>query len=400
MKRILTVLTVLLVLSVPALSWDETGHKLTTYIAWERMTPEVREKVFRLLLAAPEDSDLNVHYDAFNSRSDAVKRRELFMSASIWPDTVRNRAFEVRYKNYHQSDWHYADIFWEERDGRAFILENFPEESGKAIPKLRDFERILRDPSYKPAEKAVALAWFLHVGGDIHNPLHNASRVTELEPKGDQGGNLFVLEPRTETSFGVNLHSYWDGIVGRVKPRKNDACDTDYIAPIARKFMKEHSFGEMSGRLQLGDYKAWNMEGFDLLDEVVYPGVERNRMPSKKYRKRAYRTATEQLVLAGYRLGETLNRIFGPPADETAAAPDLDQKTARAVWERVSALIAANEPFRFIRVEIEGSTVTLKGIVANAELKRKAVEEVRKIDGVGRVVDLIEVDASLLPDGS
>lgn len=295
-----------------ALAWDEIGHKLTAYIAWERITPEVREKVIKILLDAPEDSDLSVRYDAYNSRSEAVKRRELFMYAAIWSDVIRNRDFEVRFRKYNQSDWHYADIFWKQENGKAIILADFPVESGKAIPKLYDFEKILRDNSYNNEEKAVALAWFLHVGGDIHNPLHNASRVTEIEPKGDQGGNSFVFVPRTENSNGLNLHGFWDSIIGRVIPRENDACDADYISPIARQIINKYKFSEMQNRLKLGDYKTWNTEGFDFLNKVVYTDdLQRNQMPSSKYTRQTFRTAEEQIALAGYRLGETLNQILG-----------------------------------------------------------------------------------------
>ncbi len=295
-----------------ALAWDDVGHKIIAYIAWERMTPEVREKVVKILLDAPENSDLSVHYDAYNSRSEAVKKRELFMYAAVWSDVIRNKNFAVRYEKYHQGDWHYADIFWKQENGKAVILQNFPEESGKAVYKLYDFEKILSDSSYKPSEKAIALAWFLHVGGDIHNPLHNASRVTEPEPKGDQGGNMFIFIPRTETSYGLNLHGFWDSIIGRVMTRKNDACDADYLSPIARQIMQRYRFSEMQNRLKLNDYKAWNTESFDLLNTYVYTSdLQRNQLPSKKYTKRTFKIAEEQTALAGYRLGETLNQIFG-----------------------------------------------------------------------------------------
>lgn len=388
-----------------AFAWDEIGHKLTAYIAWERLTPDVREKVIDILLDAPEDSDLNVHYDRFNSRSEAIKRRELFMYASTWSDVVRNRNFDVRYKSYHQSDWHYGDIFWKQENGKATILTNFPEESGKAIYKLADFEKILRDSSYKTEEKAIALAWFLHVGGDIHNPLHNASRVTDLEPKGDRGGNSFVLQKRTENNFGVNLHSYWDGIVRRIKPRKNDACDADYLSPIARKIMKKYPYSKLQNRLKLGEYKAWSMEGFNLLNKVVYRDITRNQMPSKKYRKQTYKIATEQIALAGYRLGEMLNQIFSQTAvnsEETKKElPKTrsinNKKNAVDIWKKVRAVIVSENTFKFLRVEINDATVILKGIIGNSELKQKAVQAIKNIEGVEKVIDSIKVDASLLP---
>ncbi len=310
--KLLILLVFILIPLNTAMGWDEVGHKLTAYIAWQQMTPEVREKVFQIIMKAPEDSDLNTPYDAFNSRTPATKKLELFMYASIWPDVIRNRAFEVRYNKYNRSNWHYGKIFWKQEQGNAFKIDDFPVESGLAVEKLKDFERTLKDSSAGDAEKSVAIAWLLHVGGDLHNPLHNASRVTATEPEGDQGGNLFILKPRSEGDFGVNLHSYWDSIIGTVKSRKNDACDLEYLEPIARKIMKKYKLREMSARLRLSEYTQWNEEGYALLDTHVYTdGLTRGTMPSQKYKKRAYRTAREQIALAGYRLGETFNMIFG-----------------------------------------------------------------------------------------
>lgn len=307
-----TLLVLLTLLSAPnLLAWDEVGHKVAAYIAWQRLDPQIREDVTQILLDAPEDSHLNVLYDRFNSRSEETKRRELFMHSSIWPDVVRNQDFVVRHEKYNRSNWHYAGIFWKGGNGRAEILEDFPGAGGIAIEKLYEFEKILRDECALPEEKAVAIAWFLHVGADIHNPLHNASRVTELEEEGDRGGNLFVFRPRTEESFGLNLHGFWDSIVSRVKPRKDDACDVDYVEPIARKFMKKHPFRELDGELKLGDYKAWNREGFEQLPTVVYTNeIVRNQMPPDRYVKRTFNVARRNLALSGYRLGETINRIF------------------------------------------------------------------------------------------
>lgn len=297
--------------TISASAWDDTGHKTTAYIAWHQMTPDVREKVFEILMKAPEDSDLNVLYMAFDSRNINVKRLELFMAAATWADMIRNRDFKVRYANYHKGDWHYADIFWKTNSGGPEILMNFPEESGKAIPKLYDFEKILRDTESSDSEKAVALAWFLHVGGDIHNPLHNASRVTDLEPKGDQGGNMFLLTP-SDAPRRLNLHSYWDGLISSSMPREGKNCDFDYIEWIAGKLVKKFPYSKMKPRIQVGEYQGWNKEGFDLLTNSVYPAdLKRGVMPSKGYEKKAVAIGQEQIALAGYRLGDMLNSIFG-----------------------------------------------------------------------------------------
>ena len=233
------------------------------------------------------------------------------MIASTWSDIIRNRSFEVRYNKYNQGAWHYADIFWKQADGKGEIQEN--RSDGQAIVQLYNFEKKLKDASISDAEKAINLAWFLHVAGDVHNPLHNASRITEVEPKGDQGGNLFLLSPTdSQGADRVNLHSYWDSILRENMARENDACDADYIASIASKIAKKHPYSQLKNRLRLGDYKEWNNEGFGFLNKAVYSEqLKRGEMPSKKYQNSAFQTGREQIALAGYRLGETLNRMFG-----------------------------------------------------------------------------------------
>src|SRR5688572_286346 len=42
--------------------WNDVGHKITAYLAWQRMSPVAREAVIKILRAAPEDSHLSAFY--------------------------------------------------------------------------------------------------------------------------------------------------------------------------------------------------------------------------------------------------------------------------------------------------------------------------------------------------
>ncbi len=307
-KYLLTFVFVMLISSTTANAWDDTGHKVSAYIAWQQMTPEVRAKAINLLLNAPEDSHLSVYYLA-GSRSSAAKELDLFMIASTWPDIIRNRDFKVRFDKYNRGPWHYAGILWKQVGANAVREEAVSD--GLAIPTLYDLEKRLRDGTLPDADKAVSLAWFLHVAGDIHNPLHNGSRITEVETDGDRGGNRFLLVPEGTRENSLNLHSYWDGILRRGVPRRNDECDADYIPKIAAKITGRYPLSRMTSRLKLGDYREWNDEGYRLLNSVVYtPELKRNVLPSNDYQKRAFVSGQEQIALAGYRIAATLNQIF------------------------------------------------------------------------------------------
>ena len=214
----------------------------------------------------------------------------------------------------------YADTFWTVTNGKIEYLKS-DEDGGKAVEKLYDFEKTLRDPEESVEEKAIALAWILHLAGDIHQPLHTSARITEFEPKGDQGGNLFLLNPKeTPREQSQNLHYFWDSIVGRTIARQNDACDADYLLPIGNQMMKKYPFARAQNRLALGNFSEWQKEGFAYNPtEVFSADLIRFQAPPAKYKTKAFRLAEQQLALAGYRIGEMLNQILGGAAVNSAA---------------------------------------------------------------------------------
>jgi hypothetical protein len=72
--------------------------------------------------------------------------------------------------------------------------------------------------SYPPGfdgqfEKAWALRFFVHLVGDLHQPLHVTSRCTKAMPECDAGGNLFPL-----TGTPNELHALWDEAMTYLKP--------------------------------------------------------------------------------------------------------------------------------------------------------------------------------------
>ena len=213
MQRSLILAVFLVILSINTQAWDDVGHKISAYIAWQRMSPTARENVIRILRSAPEDSHLSAYYQSFGATPESQRKREFFMFAATWADVVRDRAFENRYRKYNKSNWHYDDTFWRQNGNAVVPLTGF-EEGGEAVPRLAEFDKTIRDASASDREKAIAIAWIMHLIGDLHQPLHTSARVTDLEPKGDQGGNLFLLTPQdAPREQRRNLHSYWDSII-------------------------------------------------------------------------------------------------------------------------------------------------------------------------------------------
>src|SRR5688572_6064901 len=90
------------VLGGTAVAWDDVGHKVTAYIAWQRMSPAAKETVIRIMRTAPEDSHLSAYYLQYGPEPEQTKKLEYFMLAATWADIVRDRTFEVRYRKYHK----------------------------------------------------------------------------------------------------------------------------------------------------------------------------------------------------------------------------------------------------------------------------------------------------------
>ncbi len=295
--------------ALPVFGWDEAGHKITAYIAWQQMTPAARERAVKLLLAAPEDSHIASYYMSYGSQSQEVRKRDFFVLISTWADIIKDRSFTNRYKRYNQSNWHYSDTFWMWQDGKPEIVDSGTE-TGKALEKIVEFVGVVRGTA-PDAEKAVALAWLTHLIGDIHQPLHAAARVTAGNEKGDQGGNLFLLTPKgTPRAEQDNLHRLWDGIIERSTPNENNLCDMAYLMPIADGIMRQHPAAAFRDRMKIDSVSAWQRESFDLATTEAYRGIQFWEPPSDRYKAKALKIAEEQLALAGYRMGEVFNRAF------------------------------------------------------------------------------------------
>ncbi|HEY8561708.1 MAG TPA: S1/P1 nuclease [Pyrinomonadaceae bacterium] len=413
LSKFLLVGILLLAVAAPALAWDDSGHRLVAYIAWQQMSPAAREKAVQLLLSAPEESQLNALYPAppdhdyttypVGARSKAAKQRDYFMVAAYWADIVRDRKYEKRAK-YHHGTWHYLDTFWREANGRVEIINDMENDKENAVTQLFEFDKVLRSDE-KDAEKAIALAWILHVAGDIHQPLHASGRVTPEDPKGgDQGGNTFSLSP-PDAQRKENLHWYWDSIVVRTVPRRNDAADADYLLPIGNQIMKKYPAARFANRLDLGKFDAWQQQSFKIASERLYPKtLLRNQMPSAAYHKMAFAIAEEQIALAGYRLGAWLDQVLGNQTavqNQTAEREEIEQSGSRlgqgkddvGIWHAVRAALVKNAELRdsTIGFDVLDGVITLRGTVSGKKQKNMAELSVKNIEGVKAVKNQLKV---------
>jgi hypothetical protein len=298
-KRSTLVFALALLASLPAAAWDRTGHLVVARIAWQQLSPAARSAAAELLASAPDDAGLRQLLPE-RSSSESEAQAEHFQRAAYWPDIVRDEAFPSRRDTYHHGDWHWINHFFEQRgtDRAAYELTDRPP-VGRIVEQLEILVPAVGDATLPAAERAIDLAWVLHLGGDIHQPLHATARVTPTEPEGDRGGNLFALDGDHD------LHSFWDGILSSSNFHWFFWSEDAYVRRIAASITAEHPPSEYGERIDNLDFSSWARESFEISMARVYE-LEPGERPPASYQRQAVEIARERIALAGYRLARVL----------------------------------------------------------------------------------------------
>ncbi len=275
-------------------AWSSNGHMIIAAMAYRALPINLQEEYTMLLHHHP---DFKKWEQSYAELDVAISFGEyLFMQASIWPDVIRRKG-----NPYDHPTWHYTN-FPVIPDG--FAVEETLTPENDVIFAIRASRQMLVDENATNQDRAAHLSWLLHTIGDMHQPLHCVALVTDVYPEGDRGGNLFFVRP-TERSRGVNLHAYWDGLLGRngkIRDARNDATEL---------WLTEKN--QVAGRLgDAEEIRDWALEGREIAIEYVYLGgrlegeVEerRGRAPilPATYGNRAKSIAQERAILASLRI--------------------------------------------------------------------------------------------------
>jgi len=282
-------------LCTPSLSlgWGAGGHMMVASIAFSRLNPRAKAKA-KELLAIP-----------INPPGLASKSKD-FVNAAHWADDLRPFAEFDSFKPLHFIDQPFST------DGTT-LPTDLPEPDN-IVKALEDNVNILKTSTDKNAQ-AQALRFIIHFVGDIHQPLHCATRVSSSNPEGDRGGNLVSIKiPGTNGQLKTtNLHSYWDGGIGKFpKTGANFAPPPlSRIGPAAALAIKGNP--ATNPDLKLDDpfnFNAWADESLALAKDVAYQGMKNGGRPSAAYNKKALKVARKRVAWGGYRLAALLNAVW------------------------------------------------------------------------------------------
>lgn len=224
-KKARLVFIALCVSSLPAHAWNDAGHMEVGYLAYKALTPKEQDRAVELIKLNPcfKKAPKNKRtYASWETRVAGLPKEKqdaaLFMYAATWPDVIKDSkrfpknqpnnsndqgdpSLEFRDKSQHR-DWHYKDLPYS-GDG----TRTMPPKEPNAATQIKRLRAVLSVPSSESTElqKSYALCWLMHLVGDVHQPLHAASRFDKFHTEGDGGGNLVSFKHLT------NLHSFWDG---------------------------------------------------------------------------------------------------------------------------------------------------------------------------------------------
>ena len=279
-----------IMLCTPALSlgWGAGGHMMVASIAFKRLNPHAKAKV-QALLARP-----------INPAAVTAKSPD-FVNAAHWADDLRPFAEFDSFKPLHFIDKPFST------DGTP--LPSDQPEANNIVKALKDCVNILKTSTDKD-EQAQALRFIIHFVGDIHQPLHSATRVSAALPEGDRGGNSVPIIVDGKTT---NLHSYWDGGIGSFpKTGPNFAPPPLSQIPAAAAIAMAGNPATDS-KLKLDDpfnFGAWADESFALAKSTAYNGMTNGVTPSASYNSKAIKVVRKRVAWGGYRLAALLNTIW------------------------------------------------------------------------------------------
>ena len=257
---------------MPVVGWafGADAHRVVGYVADAQLCADARVRVGDIL----DGEDL--------------------VEAGLWADRIRgDRKWD------YAKPWHYINI----PDG-VEIEDAERREDGDVLWAINEMNARLRDPELSAEEQAVALRFLIHFVADIHQPLH----VGRLD---DRGGNnvkaTYFLDMGVKPGQG-NLHAYWDSL----------ALKTWVDDPAAYGQELLDRWSPRTDIWKPGGPEDWARESIRLRpmvyefapalgDASVYLG--------SAYLSMTRRTVRKQLVLAGFRLADQLNRHFCPAAD-------------------------------------------------------------------------------------
>jgi hypothetical protein len=304
---------------IPAVAWDAGGHELIATMAWDQLNAKARKAVADL---AREMQNPEQAYDA--------------ITLACWMDDLKKNTAMP----YHGMflGWHYIDLGIDSGDPQpSFEPGDDNDVHGNVVQALKRAVVVLQggtDPYIKT--KAMACAMVMHLVGDIHQPLHCATKyfISGGQLHSDAGGNKEEVLNGPPGDAKFNLHAFWDSAYRASFDEASGCVVLDETPDPFGRYVRALKNGRILVPTPLElkpDFDAWARESNAIARDFVYR--ELTATESKKYCRlsseyvaKARQIARARLVLAAARLATLLNNTLGsdapiPPPPPYPAGP-------------------------------------------------------------------------------
>lgn len=285
MLKYLTYIYILVIPTASLFSWGQNGHRIVAEICDAHLTHNAKSEIIELL------------------------GKNYLAEIATWPDYIKS---EDAWK--FTESWHYTTVNMDQtiEDVRnIYSADKEINDAMEAIALMTDilqgkteaiqwFEKLMKSKNAKPfhnSTKATALAFLVHLVGDIHQPLHVGKNK-------DRGGNsiaVLFFDERT------NLHTVWDTRI----IEHEQLSYTEFV-----RFIDKYSDEEIA-LSQNSAVDDWANESILLREDIyntIYDYTDRDTgLPSFSWRyQHDYIVhVKDRLVKSGVRLAGLLNRLYG-----------------------------------------------------------------------------------------
>lgn len=279
MMKIKIICLFLLVFPGVVSAWNFDAHHLIAEIAYQNLQPKVRKRVLKHVYTLAK-------FYPYTG----------FAKSASWADRIRFHDVDAF------SQWHFIDTPFMHDGLKAPSVEK-----QNIVWAINQAEQVLKSRQSNSFEKALFLRFYIHLVGDIHQPLHCVSYYSKRFPRGDRGGNLYSVNYQ---GYQSNLHVIWDRGGGLLEDNITHKRGRYWnsIKKLAKRLQKKHPQQGFERELAT-EPSHWANESYDLARDKAYQ-VDVKSTLSEAYLKQVQEVSAKQITLAGYRLAYRLNQIF------------------------------------------------------------------------------------------
>jgi hypothetical protein len=280
--------------SVWLFAWSVEGHQTVATIAQQLLTQSGKFAPVQTILG-------NLTLAQISTCPDELRA---FQSSGTAMSAVCKQVFTTPTPPTGTSTWHFIDIpVTITNPTHADVVTACA--NNCVLTEIDRWGAVLADKTQSNAERLQALSFIVHFIGDVHQPLHSATRGS------DAGGNAENVSIDGSTT---SLHHAWDANL--VSDINSNA--TSLAAALSPEIAAAQAEAQMTP-------EGWSLQANQLARTVAYAGIAATGTTtiSATYKTNATKVVRTQLARGGVRLAQFIaNAMGGGPTPTPTPTPN------------------------------------------------------------------------------